>query len=78
MADVGDLVLSTEGGWMTLPPRRCPAGHVLVPGRVLVGHRPCAAHGGHQTWACPCGAVVAAPELDGACDAQGPAPVRAL
>lgn len=37
-------------------PLSCPAGHVLGPGRVLVGWYPCqcsgARGGGHRTWRC--------------------------
>lgn len=72
MAKVGDLVRSTLGGWMRLAPTHCPAGHEFVPGRMIVGHRPCGVHGGHQTWACPCGAEAVFPEMSAGCDAQGP------
>lgn len=72
VAVVGDLVRSTSGGWMRLAPTHCPAGHEFVPGRMIVGYRPCTAHSGHRTWACPCGAEVAFPELGAGCDAQGP------
>ncbi|WP_131827624.1 hypothetical protein [Mycolicibacterium fortuitum] len=78
MARVGDLVRSTSGGWMRLVPTHCPAGHRFVPGRMIVGYRPCGVHGGHRTWACPCGAEVAFPEQGVACDPQGPAAVRQL
>jgi hypothetical protein len=49
MPTVGSLVPCTKGGWMISPPQHCPNGHSLGPGRVLVGHQPCAGgcHGGH-------------------------------
>lgn len=78
MAKVGDLVRSTSGGWMQLAPTHCPAGHRLIPGRMIVSYRPCATHSGHRTWTCPCGGTIAAPEIDAACDVQGPAAVREL
>ena len=37
MLTVGDLVRSTEGSWFVRPPTHCPAGHLLGPGRCLVG-----------------------------------------
>ena len=36
MAAVGELVRSTSGQWMVRPPLRCPRGHPLRPGRMLV------------------------------------------
>lgn len=72
MARVGDLVRCTDGTWTRLAPTHCPAGHRFVPGRTIVGYRPCAVHDGHRTWACPCGAEAAFPELDDVCPAQGP------
>jgi len=37
MPAVGELVRSTSGQWMVRPPLRCPRGHPLRPGRMLVG-----------------------------------------
>ena len=53
MAVVGDLV-NHRGKWVTLAPTHCPKGHVLGPGRVLVGHVACGGHGGggHTLWHC--------------------------
>ena len=53
MPAVGDLVRPTEGAWMVLPPRRCPQGHSLGPGRVLVGRVACRCgqRGGHDALA---------------------------
>ena len=78
MPAVGDLVRTTDDRWMILRPQHCPAGHRLIPGRMIVAHRPCAEHSGHQTWTCPCGQTVAAPAVTAACDPQGPAAVREL
>ena len=36
---LGELVQSTAGTWITKPPPRCPNGHALGPGEVLVGHQ---------------------------------------
>src|SRR6516225_992733 len=36
MAAVGELVQSIAGQWMVRPPLRCPRGHPLRPGRMLV------------------------------------------
>jgi hypothetical protein len=54
MPDVGALVQTTAGTWITKPPLRCSNGHGLGPGRVLVGHVACKGHGGggHTTWTC--------------------------
>jgi hypothetical protein len=41
MAAVGELVRSTTGDWIARPPLRCPRGHPLQPGRVLVGSIAC-------------------------------------
>ncbi|MCH9730147.1 MAG: hypothetical protein K0U84_10835 [Actinomycetia bacterium] len=66
MPKVGQLVRSTEGGWVTLAPTYCPNGHPLEGNRVLVGHMACLAHRGHITWTCcACEGVVYAPALDG-------------
>jgi hypothetical protein len=57
MAAVGELVRSTSGAWMVRPPLRCPRGHPLRPGRMLVGSIACSC-GRHLTWCCECGAVI--------------------
>ena len=50
---LGELVQTTAGTWITKPPSRCPNGHRLGPGEVLVGHQACLGHGdGHTTWTC--------------------------
>jgi hypothetical protein len=51
---LGDLVQTTDGRWMTRGPERCPNGHSLGPGQVLVGHVACLGHGGggHTSWHC--------------------------
>jgi transposase len=50
---LGELVQTTACKWITHPPTRCPNGHVLGPGAVLVGHQACLGHGGgHTTWTC--------------------------
>jgi hypothetical protein len=70
MPGVGDLVRSIDGSWMVLPPQRCQRGHRLGPGRMLVGHMPCAGscHGGHMTWQClQCEAVTFAPGVGAGC-----------
>jgi hypothetical protein len=62
MPAVGELVRCTDGRWMVRPPERCPRGHQLGAGRVLVGHQPCSCRGGHTSWFClECGAIVYAP-----------------
>jgi hypothetical protein len=43
---LGELVQTTTGKWITHPPARCPNGHELRAGRVLVGHQACLGHGG--------------------------------
>jgi hypothetical protein len=69
MPAVGALVRCTDGSWMTRPPQRCPAGHRLEPGRMLVGHQPCSTCAVDvTTWTCPeCGAVVYGPSLNAGC-----------
>lgn len=70
MASLGQLVPCTEGGWMPYPPQRCPHGHPLGPGKMLVGYQPCAGHcrGGHTTWQClRCDAVVFWPGVGAGC-----------
>jgi hypothetical protein len=34
--EVGELVQTTAGKWITHPPTHCPDGHTLGPGEVLV------------------------------------------
>ena len=60
-AELGELVQTTDGKWMTRPPTRCPNGHQLGPNQALVGHVACLGHGGggHTSWHCrTCDAVV--------------------
>jgi hypothetical protein len=66
MVAVGELVQSTTGQWMVRPPMRCPRGHVLRPGRMLVGSIACSC-GRHLTWRCECGAVTYGPALSEGC-----------
>jgi hypothetical protein len=76
---LGELVQTTDGKWITHPPMRCPNGHQLGAGQVLVGHQVCLGHGGgHTTWTCcTCDAVVYGPPLNTHCTAlEGPATVR--
>jgi len=50
---LGELVQTTDGKWMTRLPARCPHGHTLGAGQVLMGHQACLGHGGgHTTWTC--------------------------
>src|ERR1700758_1858954 len=69
MPAVGALVRRTDGSWMTRPPRNCPAGHRLEPGRMLVGHQPCSTcRGGHTTWTClDCRGMAYGPPLTAGC-----------
>jgi hypothetical protein len=78
MPAVGELVRCTEGRWMVRPPERCPRGHQLGAGRVLVGRQPCSCRGGHTSWFClECGAVVYMPPVNAGCRVlDGPATVR--
>jgi hypothetical protein len=82
MPDVGDLVRTTAGTWITKPPIRCAAGHQLGSGQVLVGHVACRGHGGgHTTWHCtrcsPSEPPIYGPPLNTHCTAlAGPAAVR--
>jgi hypothetical protein len=46
---LGELVQTTAGKWITHPPMRCPNGHTLGAGAVLVGHQACPGHGGGHT-----------------------------
>lgn len=77
---VSDLVRCTTGGWMVRPPARCPNGHELGPGHVLVGNQPCGGcgRGGHMTWTCrECQVTTYRPAMGSACRVlHGPAPVR--
>jgi len=54
MPEVGDLVRTSSGAWITKPPYRCRVGHQLGAHQVLVGHVACHGHGGggHTTWHC--------------------------
>ena len=45
----GELIRTTNGKWITKPPSRCPNGHPLCPGQVLVGHVACLGHGSART-----------------------------
>jgi hypothetical protein len=45
---------------MVRPPLRCPRGHPLRPGRMLVGSIACSC-GRHLTWRCECEAVTYGP-----------------
>jgi hypothetical protein len=76
---LGELVQTTRGKWIILPPSRCPNGHTLGPQQVLVGHQPCLGHGGgHTTWTCrTCDETVYGPPLNTHCTTlDGPATVR--
>jgi hypothetical protein len=77
VAQVGDLVPTTNGRWKTVAPTHCPNGHQLGARRVLVGHQPCS-EGGHMTWTCrECDSTVYAPDLSSACRViHGPAAIR--
>ena len=73
---LGELVQTTAGKWITHPPTRCPNGHTLGPGEVLVGHQACLGHGGgHTTWTCrACDQTVYGPPLNTHCTTlAGPA-----
>jgi hypothetical protein len=75
MRGVGELVQSTRRGWMVRPPTRCLRGHLLRPGRVLVGSIACSC-GRHLTWRCDCGAITYGPALGDGCSLlDGPARV---
>ena len=75
---LGELVQTTAGKWVTHPPTRCPNGHRLGPGEVLVGHQTCLGRGGgHTTWTCLCDATVYGPALNTHCTTlERPATVR--
>jgi hypothetical protein len=76
---LGELVQTITGKWITHPPARCPNGHPLGPGDVLVGHQTCLGHGGgHTTWTCrTCDETVYGPPMNTHCAAlDGPAAVR--
>ena len=77
MAAVGELVQLTAGRWIFQPPLRCPRGHPLRPGRMLVRSIACSC-GRHLTWRCSrCGAVTYGPALANGCSLlDGPARVR--
>ncbi len=68
MPDVGDLIHTTAGTWITRPPTRCPNGQ-LGADQVLVGHQACLGHGGgHTTWTCrTCDQTVYGPPLNTHC-----------
>ena len=63
---LGELVQTTDGKWMTRLPARCPHGHTLGAGQVLMGHQACLGHGGgHTTWTCcTCDQTVSGPPLN--------------
>jgi hypothetical protein len=71
VAAVGELVQSTTGQWMIRPPTHCPAGHLLRPGRMLVGSIACSC-GRHLTWRCECGAVTYGPTIGDGCRLLNP------
>jgi hypothetical protein len=76
---LGELVQTTDGKWMTRPPARCPHGHTLGAGQVLMGHQACLGHGGgHTTWTCHrWETTVYGPPLNTHCTClDGPAVVR--
>src|SRR5258707_792057 len=76
---LGELVQTMAGKWITHPPSRCPNGHPLGPGEVLLGHQACLGHGGgHTTWTClACDSTVYGPPLNVHCTCfDGPAVVR--
>ena len=78
-AVLGELVQTTAGKWITHPPTRCPNGHNLGAGEVLVGHQACLGHGGgHTTWTCrTCDQTLYGPPLNIHCTTlDGPATVR--
>jgi hypothetical protein len=78
-AVLGDLVQTTNGKRMTRPPARCPNGHALGPGQILVGHAACTRHGGgHTTWTCrTCDATAYGPARGSHCaPLDGPAKIR--
>ena len=72
---LGELMQTTAGKWITHPPTRCPNGHTLGPGEVLVGHQACL---GHTTWTYrTCDQTVDGPPLNTDCTClDGPASVR--
>jgi hypothetical protein len=77
----GDLVRRRDGKWAERPPKHCPVGHELEPGRYQVGHQPCGGRhhdgGGHRTYRCWCGETAVQPPLGSACRVlHGPAGVR--
>lgn len=82
MPNVGELVRATDGRWIVYAPRECPNGHLLGPGRTLVGHQVCGGEdpGGHTTWTCiECLATVYAPPIGSVCRVlHGPAGVRSI
>jgi hypothetical protein len=74
MAVVGDLIRRPDGTAAVCAPTHCPRGHLLGPGKVLVGHQPCNCRqrGGHVTWEClECCAVVYAPPFMADCQPLG-------
>jgi hypothetical protein len=76
---LGELVRTTAEKWITHPPTRCPNGHTLGAGQVLVGRQACLGHGGgHTTRTCrTCDQTVYGPPLNAHCAAlDGPAVVR--
>jgi hypothetical protein len=79
MPDVGDLIRTTAGTWITRPPACCSNGQDLGTDRLLVGHEACLGHGlGQTTWMCrACGVIVYGPPKGSHCAAlDGPASVR--
>ncbi|NEW42510.1 hypothetical protein [Nocardia cyriacigeorgica] len=55
--------------WEAPAPVACPAGHELIAGHVLVGHRPCTCGRGHRTYCCrTCQAMIFWPPIGPDCE----------
>lgn len=65
-------LIRTRTGWQEPAPTHCPAGHPLLPGKVLVGWLPCGTHHGHRTHQCHCGAITYTPAVDQTCGGVRP------
>ncbi|MGX9790502.1 hypothetical protein [Mycobacterium sp. MMS18-G62] len=80
MRDVGGLIHTTAGTWITRPPVRCPSSRGLGGGPVLVGCEARTGYGGgeHITWSCrTCADTVCGPLKASHCTASDrPPPVR--
>jgi len=68
MAEVGDLIQLTTGGWVRLGPAKCPNRHPFGEQRLYPKPRRCIWHDNHNEWQCPhCGVLIIHPAWEDRC-----------